>query len=331
MSDPHPFPAAVDAALVELGVSGTVLVACSGGGDSLALLRVCVELRDSGTDLAPVAAHFDHRQRPGSQADGSAVASRAGAWGCEFRTGRFDGSPGASEAALRSARYAWLGAAAGEVGTGFVLTGHTADDQAETVLMRVIRGTGVAGLAGIPALAPLPGAAAIPGADRVRVGRPMLALTGAAARGFLADRGVDWREDPTNAVTDFTRNRLRHKVLPLLETLNPRVREAAVRLSAAARDEADATAALADAVLVRALLFATERQIELWDEHLLPLPEPARRAVLRRVWRRAGWPERRMGRSEWTRLAALRPGDDTLFLPHAVRAIYATDELILRR
>ena len=331
MSEPHPFPAAVGAALVELGVSGTVLVACSGGGDSLALLRACVELRDSGTDLAPVAAHFDHAQRPGSQADGSAVASRAAAWGCEFRSGRFDGSPGASEAALRSARYAWLGAAAGEVGAGSVLTGHTADDQAETVLMRVIRGTGVAGLAGIPSLAPLPGSAAGPPAAAVRVARPMLSLTGAAARGFLADRGVDWREDPTNAATDHTRNRLRHEVLPLLETLNPRVREAAVRLAAAARDEADATAGLADAFLDRALLHAGDRAIELRDKHLLLLPEPARRAVLRRVWRRAGWPERRMGRREWTRLAALQPGDAKLFLPHGVRAIYATNKLILRR
>ncbi|QDT17269.1 tRNA lysidine(34) synthetase TilS [Alienimonas californiensis] len=329
MTERPPFVAAVGAALEDLGVAGRVPVACSGGGDSLALLRACVELRDGGADLAPIAAHFDHRQRPGSAADSDHVEELAGLWRCDVTLGTFDGAAGASEATLRIARYDWLRAAAGRAAAAWVLTGHTADDQAETVWLRIIRGTGVAGLAGIPAVGPLPGSTAH--GPEVTVVRPMLGVTGAVARGFLADRGVGWRDDPTNAAANYTRNRLRQDVLPQLEALNPRVREAAVRLAAAARDEAESTTGLADAVLGRALLCADERVIELREEPLAALTEPARRAVLRRVWQRAGWPERRMGRAEWVRLAALRPGDGKIQLPHGVSAFYATDELFLRR
>ena len=326
---PHPFVAAVGAALAEHEVRGPVLVACSGGGDSLALLRACVELGDAGADLLPIAAHFDHRQRPDSRADGSAVASWCEHWSCESVIGRFDGPPGASEATLRGARYAWLREAARARRAACVLTGHTADDQAETVLLRVIRGTGVAGLAGIPASGPLPGGAADEGVPRVV--RPLLSLSGAEARAFLIERGIAWREDPTNAAVDFARNRLRHEILPRLAALNPRVTNALIRLAATARDEAAATDGLTDALLAGALLRADDQQIALRADRLRPLPEPARRAVLRRAWRRAGWPERRMGRDAWIRLSALRPGDAPLCLPHGVRATYDADRLVLHR
>ena len=217
MTAPHPFVAAVGAALAELGVAGRVPVACSGGGDSLALLRACVELRDAGADLRPVAAHFDHRQRPDSAADAAAVAACCDAWDCGFVAGTFGGGTGASEAALRDARYGWLAAAAAEAGAAWVLTGHTADDRAETVLLRIVRGTGVAGLAGIPAVGPLPGGSA----GGVRVARPMLSRTGAAARAFLTHRGARWREDPSNRSPDFARNRVRHEALPLLRIAEP--------------------------------------------------------------------------------------------------------------
>ncbi|MFH5806260.1 tRNA lysidine(34) synthetase TilS [Alienimonas sp. DA493] len=330
MTQRHPFVAGVGAAVEDLGVSGRVLVACSGGGDSLALLRACVELRDDGTDLTPIAAHFDHRQRPDSPADAAHVAEHARRWDCEVLSGQHAGGPGASEAVLRTARYGWIAEAANRRSAGFVLTGHTADDQAETVLLRIVRGTGVAGLTGIPALGPLPGS---PGGQTAGplVARPMLGLSGDAARDFLTECGVAWRDDPTNATAAYARNRLRLDVLPRLEELNPRVREAVGRLAAAARDEAAATAGLADAVLSDAVLAQEAQRMTLRAEPLLRLPEPARRAALRRAWRRASWPERRMGRTDWERLAALTPGDAAICLPHGVRARYAGSALHLDR
>ncbi|NNJ26760.1 tRNA lysidine(34) synthetase TilS [Alienimonas chondri] len=326
---PHPFVAAVRAELEALNVAGPVFVACSGGGDSLALLRACVELRETGVNLRPIAAHFDHRQRPNSHVDGAFVARHAARWDCDVALGSIEATPGASEATLRTARYAWLASTARRVGATFVLTGHTADDQAETVLLRIVRGTGVSGLTGIPAIGPVPGSRGSDGS--LRVVRPMLATTGAEARAFLTERGLSWRDDPSNATPDYTRNRLRHDVLPLLAELNPRVREAMVRLASAARDEAEALAALTDAALEGQIGFSGPQRIELSEARLLALPEPARRAALRRVWRKAGWPEQRMGRADWQRLAALAPGDARLFLPHNVQAVYATGLLVFRR
>ena len=316
-ADRHPFVAAVADGLERIGAGGSLLVACSGGGDSLALLRACVELNREVT-----AGCFDHRQRDASQADGSAVASFARQWGCAFLTGAFDGPRGASEAELRNARYAWLAEAAAKSGAGWVLTGHTADDQAETVLHRVIRGTGPDGLGGIPPV----GRAGW----RVPVGRPMLSVTGAAARAFLSDRGIVWREDATNADPAFTRNRLRHEVLPLLETINPRVRAALCRLADAARDEREAVGDLLTALSDRVVRVRTGDRIELDDGELPPTHSPARVGVVRAVWREAAWPERRMDRARWLRLATLAEGERTA-LPHGVTAERGGGRLVLTR
>ena len=246
-ADPHPFVAAVAAGLERIGAGGSLLVACSGGGDSLALLRACVELNRDVT-----AGYFDHRQRASSQADGSAVASFAETWGCGFVTSAFPGPRGVGEAELRNARYAWLADATASVSAGWVLTGHTADDRAETVLLRLLRGTGVAGLAGIAAAGPVPGRADA----AVKVGRPMLRLAGREAREFLTVRGIRWVEDPSNAAADYTRNRLRRDLLPRLSDFNPRWEEAVLRLADGAAGGAAVTAALAEKVADRAVLFA---------------------------------------------------------------------------
>ena len=321
----HPFPEAVRAGLDRIGAAGPLLVACSGGGDSLALLRACVELGEPAT-----AACFDHRQRPRSRADGSTVASFAQEWGCEYVSGEYPGAPGASEDALRTARYGWLARAAAAAGAGWVLTGHTADDRAETVLLRIVRGTGPAGLAGIPASGPVPGAAAGPGTGPVRVGRPLLGVTGAAARAFLTDRGVVWREDPSNAAPNFARNRLRLAVLPRLAELNPRWRDAVLRLSDLAADEAAAAGELAATVAAAALTERSPTCLAFDAGRLPPVGSPARTLVLRRAWRFAGWPERRVTAATWRRLAALAPGG-SLDLPHGVRAEHGVGLRLTRR
>ena len=316
----HPFPAAVAASLQELYVAGPVVVACSGGGDSLALLRACAEVGHR-----PVtAAYFDHRQRDDSADDGRHVAALCSDWNVAFAAGGFRGERGASEATLRAARYGWLGHAARSAGAGAVLTGHTADDDAETVLMRLLRGTGVAGLAGIPSVS----APALLGGG-VSLARPMLGVTGRDARAFLADRGVAWREDPTNATPDRTRSRLRTRVLPRLAEINPRWREAVLRLSGLAGEESAATGELAGMIFRRAARHTSPSGGQLRVCELPPPASPARVPVLRAAWRACGWPERRMGRDDWRRLAALHRS--AVDLPHGVRAVCDGTTLTLSR
>ena len=316
----HPFPAAVAASLHELDVSGPVIVACSGGGDSLALLRACVELGDR-----PVtAAYFDHRQRDDSADDGRHVAACCREWDVPFAAGGFTGPRDASEAALRAARYGWLGHAARTAGARAVLTGHTADDDAETVLMRLLRGTGVAGLAGIP---PVSAPATLGGG--VALVRPMLGVTGRDARAFLADRGFAWREDPTNATPDRTRSRLRTRVLPRLAEINPRWRGAVRRLSGLAAESAAATDELAVSAFLRAARHTSPAGGQLRVCDLPPPDSPARVPVLRAAWRACGWPERRMGRDDWRRLAATHRS--AVDLPHGVRAACDGETLTLSR
>jgi tRNA(Ile)-lysidine synthase len=133
------------------------------------------------------------------------------------------------EMAARSARYAFFARAARRAGAAVVATAHTADDQAETVLMRLLRGAGPAGLAGIPHTAEHPG---------IRVVRPLLDVPRQAVLAYLKAHTLGWREDETNADRTIPRNRVRHELLPLLERdFNPQVREALIRAGRLIRED----------------------------------------------------------------------------------------------
>ncbi|HEX8392306.1 MAG TPA: tRNA lysidine(34) synthetase TilS, partial [Longimicrobium sp.] len=209
-----------------LGLRGTgahVLVALSGGMDSVTLLHLLRFAADDGA-LRVSAAHFDHAMRPGSDADARWVAGLCRAWGVPLRSARADSAP-TSEAEARDARYRFLRAAQADVGATHLATAHHADDQAETVLFRVLRGTGLRGLAGIPA------------ADGTGLVRPLLPFWRAELRAYARAAGLRWRTDPSNAGLDPARNRLRHRVLPQAERVAPGARRALVRLAALARDD----------------------------------------------------------------------------------------------
>lgn len=168
---------------------GTPLAcAVSGGADSLALLALAVS-----AGCIVTAVHVDHGSRPGSAAEADVVRAAAARLGAGFASARVVVEPGPNyEARAREARYGALPAD--------VATGHTADDQAETVLLNLLRGSGIDGLA---AMRP----------DRRR---PILALRRAETRALCADLGLDPVHDPTNDDPRFRRNRVRHEVLPLL-------------------------------------------------------------------------------------------------------------------
>ena len=194
-----------------------VAVAVSGGADSVALLRVLLELRaDLGIVLA--VAHFNHELRAEeSEGDEAFVADLARHHGLQFFGGRGDVRGYAStsklsiEAAGRELRYAWFAQLADEQRFDSVATGHTLDDQAETVLLKFLRGAGTRGLAGIyPELFP-----DVQG--KTRIVRPLLCITRDEVETYLTSLGQDWREDESNLDHRFARNRVRHELLPLLE------------------------------------------------------------------------------------------------------------------
>lgn len=218
----------VDQALHDLGVSrdDRVLVAASGGLDSTALVHCLTEAR-----WPIVVAHIDHGLRDESAQDGAFVAALAESLGVpclrlEVRVGA-----GNVQAEARAARYRALAELASEADCSVVATGHTATDQAETVLMAMTRGAGLRGLAGMAVRRAL--------ADGITLIRPLLHIPRGDLEAAAAANGWSWREDPSNATSAFLRNRVRHEVLPHLRAEGGAAVDA--RIAAAA---ADARAAL---------------------------------------------------------------------------------------
>jgi tRNA(Ile)-lysidine synthase len=209
-----------------LGPDRPVAVACSGGPDSVALAHVAMTLSGEGR-LGPVTlVHVDHRLRPGSEQDGQRVRAlaQAGAARALVVGAEVDREKSSLERAARDARYAALDRAAEEIGAAATLLAHTASDQAETVLMRVVAGTGIRGLAGIPP-------------RRGRYLRPLLEVARPEIEAYLCAHRLETAADPMNEDQRFFRARVRRRWLPALAGENPRVAEALCRLARAARAE----------------------------------------------------------------------------------------------
>lgn len=205
------------------GVShgSAIVVACSGGADSVALLQGLALLAPRRKwQLTLTVAHVQHHLRDEAEEDATVVEALASELGLPFV--RRDIHPadhkGNLEANARNQRYAALAEIADEVSASFVATAHHADDQLETLLMRLLRGSSVAGLRGIAWHKPL-----IESHPALRLIRPMLGVDQADLLGLLHQLDQPWREDATNADTSRTRAKLRHEVLPLLRELQPDV------------------------------------------------------------------------------------------------------------
>jgi len=217
-------------------------VAVSGGADSVALLRMLTEAR-AKLGIVVHAIHFNHKLRGrASDRDETFVAALAEMLSVAFRAGRTDVAGKAKqekinlEDAARRARYEFFRQLTGEGVVDLVATAHTMDDQAETVLAHVLRGTGIAGLAGIH---PVAG----------RVVRPLLGFRREDLRKYLRSKRQTWREDATNRDTARTRARMRKKLLPLLEEqFNPAVVEHLAALAERAREQASLVEQLASQV-----------------------------------------------------------------------------------
>ncbi len=222
-------------------------LACSGGVDSMALADAAI------AELGPnnvVLIHVDHGLSPRSAQVAADVAAWAKGQGVAAVVRRVEVQRRASlEAAARDARYAALAQVRTEIGASWILLAHTARDQAETVLMRVVRGTGPAGLAGIPMI-------------RDRFVRPLLQLPREVVELYVKERGLPTWHDPMNDDPRIARVRFRTSILPALRAENPAIDDALCRLAAAAREWTDAIDALARPVsrfpIARAALVTLE-------------------------------------------------------------------------
>jgi tRNA(Ile)-lysidine synthase len=213
-----------------------VVAAVSGGPDSMALLHLLRSL-SAERSFPLLAAHVNHRFR-GAEAEAEAeLAGRtAEEWGIPFRQASIDVPAYIEEtgmnaqAAARSKRYEFLAETAASFGASHLALGHHADDQAETVLMRMLRGTGIGGLAGMPAHRK---------EGNLELIRPLLRITKGELLAYCERNGVPYAQDSSNASRYYFRNEVRLDLIPMLEKYNPKLRESLIRLSdtAAADDE----------------------------------------------------------------------------------------------
>ena len=207
-----------------------VVCAVSGGADSMALLWAMHLLQDQ-LDIRVEAAHFNHRLR-GEESDRDAAFVEAFCKShhipCHMGSGSVEAGRKGLEAAAREARYAFLCALPGKIATA-----HTADDNAETLLMHLIRGTGLKGLGGI---APV----------RENLIRPMLTVTRQEVLAFLEEENIPYVNDSSNDTDAFLRNRIRHRVMPLLKEENPGLAENLSATALRLRQDEDALDALAE-------------------------------------------------------------------------------------
>lgn len=201
-----------------LPAGARVIVAVSGGADSMALLAALYQLRMQYA-LTLLVAHVDHQLRGAeAQQDAQFVARQALRWALPFYQTRIDvkAQPRSHrlslQAAARQARYAYFSALCHETQATHVALGHTADDQAETVLLRLVRGTGPTGLAGMPAVRP-------------PYIRPLITTSRRMVLAWLRSEGIPWVYDRSNARRSYLRNRLRLDLVPTLRQYNPRIVE----------------------------------------------------------------------------------------------------------
>lgn len=305
-------------ALDALALSGRILVAVSGGADSVALLRGLVELA-AERSIEPVVAHLDHGLRAESADDAAWVRSLAESLRLECHVERRDVAALAKargtgiEETARDARYEFLRATAENTGCPAIALAHTADDQAETILHHIVRGTGLAGLRGMPRERPL--------GDGVRIVRPLLDVTRATIEAYLANLGQDYHEDPTNADSVFTRNRIRNTLLPMLESeFNPKVRTALLRLGEQAASASEAIDTLAAEHLEAALISASPTEVQLDSTRLRTASDHVLRAAFVTLWRHHHWPRQRMGFADWQRLVDIVRTGGAVDLPGGVTA-----------
>lgn len=321
-----------------------VVLAVSSGPDSVAMLHALLAVkRVCGGRGSLIVAHLNHALRgAAADCDQSWLVALCERLQIPLELGRADGATltqsgqGGIEAGARKVRYQFLRETAERLGARYVAVAHTKDDQVETVLHRIVRGTGLHGIGGMAVARPL--------SQGVTLIRPLLAITRPEVMAYLREIGESWRDDESNADRRWTRNRLRHDLLPLLRAkYNAGVDDALLRLAEQAKEVQQFVMESADELVGQCV---TVDRRPAWD-----VPEQADKVhidcrpladrplaliseVCRAAWSQAGWPLQAMGFVHWRQLSDLVRWrrSDPLNLPGGVRASRAErDHLVMER
>lgn len=303
----------------------TIVVAISGGADSTALLNLLTRL--PGYTLRLVAAHLNHCLRGvESDADQEFCRKMAARYSIPFRSKRVDVRKFASENRLnledagRRARILFLDEICSEYGAGAVALAHHADDQAETILMRLLRGSGMAGLSGMAYRN-----------DRDYV-RPLLEISRSEIEQYLRRAGLSWREDASNSDTTYLRNRIRHELLPDLEKYNPAIRSSLAATASLLSDDEALLAELTEQAFTK--LCRTGEGETVCSVAQLRILNPAlRRRVLRRAFVQLTGSLDRVARNHILAICSMIESDRPnarLSLPQRVTILKEYDRLSFR-
>lgn len=308
-----------------------ILIAVSGGADSIALLRALVELQRSSTQFTLIVAHLNHGLRGDqSDADASWLESECHRFAIPFvsekqelaETQKATGE--GLEECCRKARYEFLTRIARENQCAQIAIAHTRDDQAETVLHHIVRGTGITGLRGIPLTRAMP--------DGIFLIRPMLNISRESVIRYLHEISQNYREDESNVDTRFTRNRIRHQLIPLLKNeFNPNVAKAIYRLAQQAEEVSTLISKQVEQVLIAATL---DRNQEVWRldcDTFKDVPDHLVKQCFLSIWQEMDWSRKRMGFDHWQRLLELTRSGQKLNLPDQITAERRERLLILRK
>ncbi len=299
------------------------VVAVSGGSDSVALLRLLAAW--GGVEL--IVAHLNHGTRgEASRADAEFVRQLAEGLGLPFELGNWKPTrEGHFEVDARNARYEWLLEVAHNQQASVIAVGHTQDDQAETILQRIVRGTGLRGLGGIPRSRQL--------GSGVTLVRPLLEASRGELRQYLQGIGQTWREDASNADISRTRSRIRHELLPLLaREYNPQIVAAITRLGMVARSSTIANDVRIQELASQVVVSRDAGNIVIQRQQFATLSKHDRIEVIRSLWRAQRWPERAMDATRWRRLARwMIEGEGSYDVGYGVRLFGGLESVRLSR
>lgn len=329
----HNLRKSIESAWPASGYQGVgVVVGCSGGADSVALTRCLVEIARDAAGTSPpqgfiVVAHFNHRLR-GDESEGDAdfVRQLAGELGIRFQMASGDGDR-RDEATARDQRRIFFGDVLRRCGARYLALGHSLDDNVETVLHRLMRGTGPAGLAGI---SPFRRLADDPNHSDFVVARPMLGVRRQLIRDAMRKQGYEWREDASNQSLEYSRNWIRGELVPMIESQYPESVPAIGRAIEGQRQWSETIDANVDRWLEIMLVQPDPLVIQRFDRlemcdgqaDSLVSGQAVTIEALRRCWHQSNWPLQAMGQSQWKRVFEMLRGDgpDVIALPGSISA-----------
>jgi tRNA(Ile)-lysidine synthase len=307
---------------------GHVLVAVSGGPDSVALLRGLAEIACT-IPLRLHAAHLNHALRgDDSNSDAAWLEVLAKDFeisltieSADVHSQAADRKTGLEETA-RGARYDFLQRIASTTGCTHIATAHNSDDQVETILHHIVRGTGLSGLSGMSRTRPL--------GDNLVLARPMLDIDRPMVIEYLTEIDQDYRIDESNADESFTRNRIRHSLLPMLEQqFNPQVRAALLRLGIQAAETQVVVNQLALPLLESSIVERQPSRVQIDCSKLRNQPPQLVRACFIQLWKQQNWPLQRMGFADWNRLLDVLQDGLAATLPSGIDARRRKDALVI--